>query len=409
MNYITDKKRATVLMFLFMATYMVSYITRINYSAIIVEIVNSTGYTKDLLSLALTGSFVTYGVGQIISGMVGDKVEPKKLILIGFIVTVLMNTVMIFCVNPYQMLVVWCVNGFAQAFMWPPLVRIMTSLFTESDYKRASNIVSWGSSIGTMIVYLAAFLIIKFSGLYQLVFAFSVVCGIIMIFVWVKFCPRVEIERKDNSKFIKTIDVKQKQSKPFPIVFIFIMLAVVLQGMLRDGVSTWMPSYIDETYNLGSAMSILSGVILPIFSILCFNLVSLLYKKVTNPLTCATIMFATGVVSSLALVFVPTSSAILSILFMAVLTGAMHGVNLMLICMVPPMFKSSGKISTVSGILNSCTYVGSAIFTYGIALISEKLGWDFTLIIWLMIALAGTLICALCIKPWQKQQLSENS
>ena len=51
-----------------------------------------------------------------------------------------------------------------------------------------------------------------------------------------------------------------------------IMIAIVLQGMLRDGVTTWMPSLIGETYNLGSSIAILTSVVLPIFSILSFSL-----------------------------------------------------------------------------------------------------------------------------------------
>ena len=83
---ITDKKRVNRLIILFMVTYMVSYLTRINYGAVLLDMVKSTGFTKDLLSLAVTGSFVTYGVGQIISGFIGDKIEPKKLIFIGLII-----------------------------------------------------------------------------------------------------------------------------------------------------------------------------------------------------------------------------------------------------------------------------------------------------------------------------------
>ena len=75
----------------------------------------------------------------------------------------------------------------------------------------------------------------------------------------------------------------------------------------------------------------------------------------------------------------------------------------MLICMVPNFFRQSGKVSTVSGVLNCCTYIGSSVSTYGVALLSEKLGWGFTLTVWLGIALAGTLICILCIKPWKKR------
>ena len=45
-----------------------------------------------------------------------------------------------------------------------------------------------------------------------------------------------------------------------------VMIAIVMQGMLRDGVTTWMPSYISETYNLSNAIAILTGVVLPVFS-----------------------------------------------------------------------------------------------------------------------------------------------
>ena len=222
-----------------------------------------------------------------------------------------------------------------------------------------------------------------------------------MIFIWLKFCPRVEIA-KTESKTIDNSTVKTNKIS-FPIVFFFIMLAVVLQGMLRDGVTTWMPTYIDEVYKLGDS-AILSGVILPIFSIICISVTSWLYKKIPNPVTCSLIMFGIGAVASLILILAPSNNAVISMVLMAVLTGAMHGVNFMLICMVPPVFAKTGKVSFVSGLLNSCTYVGSAIFTYGIALLSDLLGWNFTLLTWLIISALGALICLLCIKPWKKQQ-----
>ncbi|MBE6673147.1 MAG: MFS transporter, partial [Ruminococcaceae bacterium] len=61
---ISDKKAVNRLALLFTLMYMVSYITRINYGAVISEMVKDTGYSKSMLSMALTGSFITYGVGQ---------------------------------------------------------------------------------------------------------------------------------------------------------------------------------------------------------------------------------------------------------------------------------------------------------------------------------------------------------
>ena len=130
---ITDKKGVTRLAVLFALTYMISYITRINYGAIISEMEKATGMSKSMLSMALTGSFITYGFGQVISGILGDRFSPKKLVTIGLFATVTMNMLIPLCSSPYQMVVVWCINGFAQSFMWPPLVRLMTILLNPDN------------------------------------------------------------------------------------------------------------------------------------------------------------------------------------------------------------------------------------------------------------------------------------
>ena len=78
MEKLSKKRDINILALLFSVTYMVSYLTRINYGAVIVAMETATGFSQSLLSLAVTGSFITYGVGQIISGVLGDKFSPKK-------------------------------------------------------------------------------------------------------------------------------------------------------------------------------------------------------------------------------------------------------------------------------------------------------------------------------------------
>ena len=73
MERIEDKQRVTRLMLLFMATYLVSYLTRVNYAAVVTEIADAEGMLRSVASLALTGSAVTYGVGQLLSGWLGDR------------------------------------------------------------------------------------------------------------------------------------------------------------------------------------------------------------------------------------------------------------------------------------------------------------------------------------------------
>lgn len=384
---------------LLVLAYTVSYITRINYGAIISEMVLSTGMTKAQLSLGVTGSFFTYGIGQIISGICADRYSPKKIVSMGFLITVAMNVILPFCTNHYQMLVIWCINGFAQAFMWPPIIKIMISTFSAEEYKNASVKVSFGSSIGTIIVYLVSPIIISaFSWKY--VFWFSAFCGFIMLLIWNKADLESDSYCVKKSEKVNKINI----SGIFCPVMIFIFIAIVLQGMLRDGVTTWIPSYLSELYNMDNEISILSGAILPLFTILCFEIVSRLYqKKFKNPISCSSLVFSIGLLSALGLLLLAGKSFIGTMAFAALLIGSMHGVNLMLVCMIPPYFKKYGNVSTASGIINACTYVGSAISTYGIAVLSDKMGWNFTVLIWALIAMFGTLICVFSAKKFEKE------
>lgn len=394
----TDKKQVSRLILLLASTYMVSYLTRINYGTIISAMVTQTGFSKDSLSLALTGSFITYGTGQIISGILGDHISPKKLVSCGLVITVLMNILLPFCGNPWLMCGVWCVNGFAQSFMWPPMVRMMSSLLSERDYQKASVRVSWGSSIGTILLYLLSPMILAVLP-WKWVFWICSACGAGMLLLWRKSAPDVPTVVRE-----KTQKTQKQKGVLFTPLILAIMAAIALQGMLRDGVTTWMPSYISETYNLGNGVSILSGVLLPLFGIASFQITSRMYGgKIKSPVTCASIIFAVGAAAALGLFFLNGTGAIGSVVLSALLTGCMHGVNLLLICMIPPFFKSQGNVSTVSGILNACTYVGSAASTYGIARLSGSIGWQNTVFVWFLIALMGTVLCLLCIPGWKKQ------
>lgn len=199
--------------------------------------------------MALTGSFITYGAGQLVSGVLGDHISPKKLIFLGLSLTVLMNLCIPFCRNPYQMLVVWCFNGFAQSFLWPPLISF------------------WG---------------------WRTVFFFSAICGIIMILVWNRYCEDAPVISIENASIQGS---SQKNSFLSPLL-LCIMLTIVLQGMLRDEVTTWMPSYISETYHLSHAAAILTGVLLPLFGLLCIQSASTLYirKFSTPPFLCGSLL-----------------------------------------------------------------------------------------------------------------------
>lgn len=261
MRLLETKKQENKIILLLTITYTVSYITRINYGSIIAEMEAITKISRELLSMAVTGSFFSYGIGQVISGILGDRFSPRKLVHMGLIVTVLMNLLIPLCFDPYQLVIVWTINGFAQSFMWPPMVRLMNVLLSQEGYNRASVIVSWGSAFGTILVYLFAPIIISLAG-WKAVFVCAAGCGIVMVLIWWKLCPDLP-----KQPVCFRTDMKENTSRHFitPLM-LCIMITVILQGMLRDSVTTWMPTYISDTYHLSTGVSILSGVVLPVFT-----------------------------------------------------------------------------------------------------------------------------------------------
>jgi len=389
--------------FLCCLVYFTSYLTRIDYAAVLVEIIADLNITKSTASIAVTGSFITYGLGQLVSGYLGDKISPRILIAGGLCCTSATNLLMSVLPNITVMTIFWCFNGFFQAMLWPPLVRIMAENLDENTYSNASVSVSAAASVATIAVYLLSPLVIFLSG-WKLVFLICGCAGFITVFLWLTGTRNLSSgESGGAAKPSGNTPAGAVSGKVLARSGIFIiMVGIILQGILRDGISTWMPTYISEVFDLGTHVSILTAVILPIFSIMSVSVGSSLQRRIGNEVKTAAILYGVSALCALIIIPIFSSSMILSALMMAIITGAMHGVNLMLISRLPVHFRKYGKVSTISGILNACTYVGSALSTYGFARFSEAFGWYFIIISWAVIAGLGTAVCAICIRRWAK-------
>lgn len=407
------ESRGGMLIALCTICYFMSYLTRINYGAVLLEVERAEGISKVAASMAVTGSFITYGAGQLISGWLGDRLNPEKMILAGLLTTAGMNLLVPIFTEPGMILAFWCINGFAQAMIWPPMVRIMSACLDGDTYKKAVVRVTWGSSAGTIAVYLLAPACIRWKGWKSLFFlcAAGAICFAV---VWIKGVPAA-MKRAGEARnrardgtgstprptMAGTGRPGRLLSKSAVLVLVLVMPAIVMQGVLRDGITTWMPSYVAATFSLDSSSAILSGVVLPIFSIVCLEITSVLNRKlIRNELLCAGVVFLTGFCGSLLLAFLSSVHVLVSVGLAALVTGCMYGVNVILVSMLPAFFQKKGKVSTISGLLNSCTYVGSALSSYGIAWVAQEKGWQSVLWLWALVAFVGTLLSLLCTRRW---------
>ena len=148
--------------------------------------------------MAVTGSFVTYGIGQLISGWLGDRIKPRYLMFIGLMVSAGMNVCVPLFSRPAAMLVFWCINGFAQALMWPPMVRLLSDCLDQDTYKKSCVWVSWGSSAGTIFLYLFAPVCIVWKG-WRSLFFLCAGCAVLFAFAWIKAIGSAEKRMQKGS------------------------------------------------------------------------------------------------------------------------------------------------------------------------------------------------------------------
>lgn len=408
MAKLQTKKQVNILTALMIIVYFSSYTTRINFAAVMVEFIRAEGITKSATSIITTVAFVTYGIGQLLSGYLGDKFSPRMLIFGGFSVTILMNFLMpIVAPNISFMTVLWGINGVAQAFMWPPLVKILVCALSQQDYNRVVAKVGVGSGGGTIAVYLFAPFIIKAFGWRGVFYVFGGL-AILVAALWLISSAKLlrgveyavpkkqtELMKDDDTHVSKKMKILSSASF---VLLPVIILTIAIQGMLRDGISSWVPSFISETFNVESSIAILTSVAMPIFHLIfCLFSWRILAFFKNNVHLCIAIYFSAASVMLVLLYRFGFSNLWVAIILFSILSAFVHGINGFQTCYLVNYFASTQKVSFISGLLNFSTYIGSAISTYLFALISEKAGWGTNVLYWILFAAAGLLFTLLCL------------
>jgi len=391
-----SEKERKILCGLCCLAYFVSYLTRLNYAACMVEIQKELEIGKNIAGLPVTACFLSYGAGQLICGWLGDKYMPQKMIFTGLAGSALCNVLMVLFPWNSAMVPIWCLNGFFQSMLWPPMVRIMAEALDDKWYKRSCVLVSIASSGATIAIYLLVPVFIQVSG-WRLVFCLASFVGMTAALIWYGGTRGLGLARSEAAAAGQ--EKKPEGGGGFQMRYLMtqvplfaIMLAIILHGTLKDGIITWMPVYMTEMFGMSASQSILSAAALPVFSVFSTLAASLLLSRMRNELSAGAFLFGLAGLAALAVLPAWDRYPAVCIAMMTVITGCMYGVNLMLISRVPGHFAGFGKVSTVSGILNAATYIGSALSTYGFGAVAEHFGWMQVIVLWVVTAAAGAML-----------------
>ena len=116
-----------ILIILCFLVYVLAYLGRYSYSSNINSIMEYYNVNKENAGLVGTFFFISYGIGQVVHGLLCKKYNPKYSVSIALAVSSLMNLLIgITDENNFQFLkFYWLINGFVQSILWSSLIRLL--------------------------------------------------------------------------------------------------------------------------------------------------------------------------------------------------------------------------------------------------------------------------------------------
>ncbi len=410
-QYLESHKYSSLIFVACFAAYTASYIGRINFSAALADIVGSGLFTKSEAGIIGSAFFFVYGAFQIINGFLGDKLSPFKMIIAGTFLSSTANFAMTFCSTNIAMAVVWGFNGFAMSLLWVAILKILANIINEDMRSKACLNISVTLPIGTILAYLLASVSIKFFDWKYVFYVPSLILLAVCIFFTVSYLtvkPHIK-EIPQNTQALPEVSRKKKKNVSLLAVLagagiLFILPADAIHGAIKEGITTWVPTMISELYSTDPSFSVFLSVILPVFNLSGVYIITPVYNKIfkKNELKTGAAILLFTVIPLTLLIFIKNLPIIVSVALLAVSTTAMHSYNYMIITLVPMRFAYCGRTATVTGIMNATAYAGCAAASYGFGVISDNIGWNGTILVWLGLAALAFVITAIPLKKWNK-------
>ena len=362
--------------------YLFFYNGRQNINLVMTEMANDFGSTTTAIGVISSSLFWCYAFGQLINGRLGAYFGHKKFMIIGIVMSTIMNILISYQNSILIISILWGLNGYFQSMVWSNGIGVLNKWWRKEKRGFATGLATAFSGLAQVVTYLSVSLCI---GLFpQLGWRAGFRYPIIpIIFLLIPFCflfkekpedvglkPIVEENKKDKNKNF-FYPYKKLFSNPKLILFCLISS---IAGIGRYGLLTWVPTYFMESMNLSIKDGIFSSILLPIGQALAMFVFPLLtdklFKGEREPmLTLASIL---TFISMIIFPFIHSQT-------MASITLLIVGIFSMITGVIWSVAGDIGGIeysSTATGILDWSVYMGAAIQASLFGLVKDTFGWN---------------------------------
>ena len=268
--------------------YTSYYLCRYNLSLANKAISDEFGFTKAQMGTIISSSLLAYALGQVLNGLLVDKLGGKRAMLIGAVGTITMN--MLFGAASFWGLlglfvVLRSIDGYMQAFGASGFVKINAAWFSQKERGTFAGIFGFMINLGRFGIFtfgpaiLAGFVFLgmwevpplHWRWLFWIPAGVATIVAIALAFI-VKDTPEeagfhgVHKHEPDHQDLDVRAEVKTVLRTVLTNPKIWIIgLAYACTGAVRQSVDQWFPRYMLEVYNvsMGSAQLKWLGFLIP--------------------------------------------------------------------------------------------------------------------------------------------------
>ena len=390
-DYSKFKKYANYMLFGFGLTYMFFYNGRQNMSLVLSDLAESFGTTKAAVGFISSSLFWCYGFGHLFSGRLGEVFGNKKFMIVGIIVSAIVNLLISFQNSLVMIAILWGVNGFAQSMVWSPGVGVLNKWWPKEKRGYASGVATGFSGVAQVVTYGCVLLALSISPDWgwRAAFRWPLIPMVIILVVFIIFvndspesvglAPFVEPDAAASAEDDKRIAILKTKSAVYPYKLMFSEPKVILlcfisaiAGIGRYGLLTWVPTYFTDAMGMSIKSGILSSILLPLGQALAMFVFPMLTDKVFKGkrepmlvlaciasvvLLCIFPFIKTQIIASVMLLVTGCASMVTGVIW--AISGDLGG---------------RAMSGTTTGILDWAIYMGSAIQSMIFGVVLDKTG-----------------------------------
>ena len=379
--------------------YTSFYTCRYNFAIANKSISDEFGFNKGQMGTIITTALFAYACGQILNGLLTDRIGGKRAMLIGAAGTVTMNLLFGFASFAGMLslfLLIRGLDGYLQSFGAPGMVKINAAWFAKTERGRFAGIFGFMINAGRLIIntfgpaLLAGFVFLglwyvpplHWRWLFWIPAGLCTVVAIAMAFISKETpqaagFPPVDEEHIRGNETRAPVSVVFKVIASNPVIWI-IALAYACTGAVRQGIDQWFFRFMQEVhhFNLSDVRFKYLGILIPLVasagSLISGYISDLVFNGRRAPVA-AGLYFLEVVIILAAAQFTSANTAIFFLILISFTANATHS----LLGTAAAMDIGGARMAGfASGLIDSFQYFGGSLAGYFLGLLLDK-SWGY--------------------------------